>query len=115
MKNVNMLNISEHQVALNNTNVQLPVVVVQYKLVEDVKLVAIQKILNNIIRPKMVINVLHHVQVELFIQSMVISNVLQKVQYHQSVLYQTKCIRMLQSIQIIITVLHVKKDKCYNG
>lgn len=115
MKNVNMLNISEHQVVSNNTNVQLPVVVVQYKLVEDVKLVAIQKILNNIIRPKMVIHVLHHVQVELFIQLVVISNVLQKVQYHQFVLYQTKCIRMLQLIQIIITVLHVKKDKCYNG
>ena len=115
MKNVDMLNISEHQVESNNTNVQLPVVVVQYKLVEDVKLVAIQKILNNIIRLKMVINVSHHVQAELFIQLVVISNVLQKVQYHQSVLYQTKCIRMLQLIQIIITVLHAKKDKCYNG
>ena len=115
MKNVNMLNISEHQVVLININAQLHVVVVQYKLVEDVKLVAIQKILNNISKLKIVIHVLHHVQVELFIQSMVISNVLQKVQYHQFVLYQTKCIRMLQLIQIIITVLHVKKDKCYNG
>ena len=115
MKNVNMLNISELQVVLINTNVQLPVVVVQYKLVEDAKLVAIQKILNNISRLKMVMHVLHHVQVELFIQSTVISNVLQKVQYHQFVLYQTKCIRMLQLIQIIITVLHAKKDKCYNG
>ena len=115
MKNVDMLNISEHQVVLNNTNAQLPVVAVQYKLVEDAKLVAIQKILNNIIKLKMVIHVLHHVQVELFIQLVVMSNVLQKVQYHQSVLYQTKCIRMLQLIQIIITALHVKKDKCYNG
>ena len=110
-----MLNISELQVVLINTNVQLPVVVVQYKLVEDAKLVAIQKILNNISRLKMVIHVLHHVQVVLFIQLVVISNALQKAQYHHFVLYQTKCIRMLQSIQSIITVLHAKKDKCYNG
>lgn len=115
MKNVNMLNILKHQAVLININVQLLVVVVQYKLVEDVKLVAIQKILNNIIRLKMVTHVSHHAQAELFIQLVVISNVLQKVQYHQSVLYQTKCIRMLQLIQIIITVLHAKKDKCYNG
>ena len=96
MKNVNMLNILKHQAVLININVQLLVVVVQYKLVEDVKLVVIQKTLNNISRLKIVINVLHHVQVELFIQSMVIFNALQKVQYHQFVLYQTKCIRMFQ-------------------
>ena len=115
MKNVNMLNILKHQAVLININVQLLVVVVQYKLVEDAKLVVIQKILNNIIKLKMVINVSHHVQAELFIQLVVISNVLQKVQYHQSVLYQTKCTRIFQLIQIIITVLHAKKDKCYNG
>ena len=90
-------------------------VVVQYKLEEDVKLVAIQKILNNIIRVKMVTHVSQHAHHKSFIQLAMISNVLKKAKLIYFVLYQTRCTRMLQLIQIITIVHHVKKDKWYNG